>query len=137
PAMLLPSHGEPLSRPLEAVDLLIERLQRFLKVRHGHEEYTPLTHAEKAFEEILPHLLMNRQCSAYSYVLLSDSGKALLIDFGYDYPFTGSAAGNDRSSRRPLLFTTGILKEKYGVHKIDVVIPTHYHDDHVAGCNLL
>jgi glyoxylase-like metal-dependent hydrolase (beta-lactamase superfamily II) len=30
-----------------------------------------------------------------------------------------------------------MLKRQYGVEKVDVVIPTHFHDDHVAGINLL
>jgi glyoxylase-like metal-dependent hydrolase (beta-lactamase superfamily II) len=30
-----------------------------------------------------------------------------------------------------------MLREQFGVTKIDVIVPTHYHDDHVAGINLL
>jgi glyoxylase-like metal-dependent hydrolase (beta-lactamase superfamily II) len=70
------------------------------------------------------------------YVLLSDSGKALFIDFGYDF-ITGIPAGSDRASRRPWLYTLPALKAQFGVQNVDVVLPTHYHDDHVAGCNLL
>ena len=29
------------------------------------------------------------------------------------------------------------LQREFGVSRIDVAIPTHYHDDHVAGFNLL
>jgi glyoxylase-like metal-dependent hydrolase (beta-lactamase superfamily II) len=83
-----------------------------------------------------PHLLMHRASEAKMYVLLSNSGKALFIDFGYDF-LTALAAGSDRASRRPLLYTLPALKAQFGVQKIDVVLPTHYHDDHVAGCNLL
>jgi glyoxylase-like metal-dependent hydrolase (beta-lactamase superfamily II) len=80
--------------------------------------------------------LMHRVSMANMYVLLSDSGKALFIDFGYDF-ITGIPAGSDRASRRPWLYTLPALKAQFGVKKIDVVLPTHYHDDHVAGCNLL
>jgi len=73
---------------------------------------------------------------ANSYVVLSRSGKALLVDYGYDF-IGGIAAGADRASRRPWLYTLDALKKQYGVTKIDVAIPTHYHDDHVAGFNLL
>jgi glyoxylase-like metal-dependent hydrolase (beta-lactamase superfamily II) len=79
---------------------------------------------------------MNRASMANIYVLRSDSGKALFIDFGYDF-VTGIPAGSDRTSRRPWLYTLPALKEQFGVKKINVVLPTHYHDDHVAGCNLL
>ena len=79
---------------------------------------------------------MHRASVANMYILLSESGKALFIDFGYDF-VTGIAAGSDRASRRPWLYTLPALKAQFGVQKIDVVLPTHYHDDHVAGCNLL
>jgi glyoxylase-like metal-dependent hydrolase (beta-lactamase superfamily II) len=69
-------------------------------------------------------------------VLLSDSGRALLFDFGYDF-CTGIPAGTDRASRRPWLYTVAHLKRQFGVDAIDAVLPTHHHDDHVAGCNLL
>jgi len=69
-------------------------------------------------------------------VLLSDRRTALLIDFGYDFA-TGEASGADRASRRPWLHTLPALKRQFGVKRIDVALPTHYHDDHVAGFNLL
>jgi glyoxylase-like metal-dependent hydrolase (beta-lactamase superfamily II) len=69
-------------------------------------------------------------------VLLSDSGNALVIDFGYDFS-TGMPSGEDRASRRPWLRSLKALKAQFGVEKIEVAIPTHPHDDHVAGFNLL
>ena len=29
------------------------------------------------------------------------------------------------------------MKRTYGIDRVDLAIPTHYHDDHVAGFNLL
>jgi glyoxylase-like metal-dependent hydrolase (beta-lactamase superfamily II) len=69
-------------------------------------------------------------------VLLSDSGSATLIDFGYDFS-TGLPPAADRASRRPLLTSIETLKRTYGIDCVDLAIPTHYHDDHVAGFNLL
>ena len=88
------------------------------------------------YEPVTPHVLFNRTSMANSYVVLSESGKALFIDFGYDF-MAGPAAGSDRSSRRPWLYTIPALERDFGVTKIDAVLPTHYHDDHVAGFNLL
>ncbi len=88
------------------------------------------------YRELTPHLLQNLTSHSYSYVLLSKSGKALLLDYGYD-AMPDLPAGTDRASRRPWLYSLPWLKRDYGVDKIDVVIPTHYHDDHVAGFNLL
>lgn len=132
--LLLPSHGEPIEGVETAIDKLVDRLWLLLKYRQQNPRLFKLR--DKPFEEVTPHLLRNRASMADYYVLLAESGKALLIDFGYDF-MTGPAAGFDRGARRPWLYTIPTLKEQYGVHKIDVVIPTHFHDDHVAGFNLL
>jgi glyoxylase-like metal-dependent hydrolase (beta-lactamase superfamily II) len=132
--VLLPSHGEPIGDPPGAIMLLTNRLEDLLRAR---EEYAWVrTDAVNSYRALSPHLLHNQHSNACSYVLLSQSGKALLIDFGYDFS-TGLAAGSDRAARRPWLYSLDGLKRTYGVECIDVVLPTHYHDDHVAGFNLL
>lgn len=133
-AVLLPSHGAPMRDPALAIDLLIERLWRLLVDRGEHSRL--LRFLDQPYDAITPHLLWNRTSVANAYVLLSQSGKALMIDFGYDF-MTGFAAGTDRASRRPWLYTIPKLKSDFKVSAIDAVILTHYHDDHVAGCNLL
>lgn len=133
PELLLPSHGEFMAQPVAAIDLLVERLSQLLRLRNQY----PRLHdfVARPYQEVTPHVLLNRTCFAHSYVVLSKSGKALLIDFGYDFAIAGSGA--DRSSRRPWLYTLHKLKAEYGVERIDAVIATHFHDDHVAGFNLL
>src|SRR5687768_4843864 len=143
--LLLPSHGDPIDNPSAAIALLIVRSWELLQRRKQNSRLFELR--ERPYQPVLPigegpqgqgtpHLLMHRASMANMYVLLSESGKALFIDFGYDF-VTGIAVGNDRASRRPWLYTVPALKAQFGVKKIDVVLPTHYHDDHVAGCNLL
>lgn len=134
PEYLLPSHGEAMNEPSAAIDLLSERLWELLRQRGQNKRLFELR--ERPFEELSPHLLYNRTAMAYHYVLLSDSGAALFIDFGYDF-MTGQAAGNDRASRRPWLYTLDKLKRQFGVESVEVVVPTHFHDDHVAGIELL
>jgi len=134
PDVICPTHGDPMPNPQPAIDLLVERLWRLLRARDQNPRLFLLR--EQPYVQLTPHLLWNRTSVANSYALLSDSGKALLIDFGYDF-VTGLPAGSDRASRRPWLYTLPALKQQFGVTAIDVVIPTHYHDDHVAGCNLL
>ena len=92
---------------------------------------------ELPFVELSPHLLRNRTSQASSYVLLSETGGALLFDYGYDFT-TGLPTGSDRS-RPPAVAGDAVraLKQRYGVDRVEVAIPTHYHDDHVAGFNLL
>lgn len=133
PDALLPSHGAVIN-PMPAMDLLVERLTKLRDLRRQNPRLFLLR--QQPYEPITPHLLRNRTSVANSYVLLSKSSKALLIDFGYDFMF-GFAAGTDRAARRPWLYTIPALKRDYGVTKLDVAIPTHYHDDHVAGFNLL
>jgi glyoxylase-like metal-dependent hydrolase (beta-lactamase superfamily II) len=143
--LLLPSHGDPIDNPQQAIGLLVERFWELLQRRkqnprlfqlreHPYQQVLPTGEGLKG--EGTPHLLMHRASMANMYVLLSESGKVLFIDFGYDF-VTGIATGSDRASRRPWLYTLPVLKAQFGIKKIDVVLPTHYHDDHVAGCNLL
>lgn len=131
--LLLPSHGTPMD-PDDAIEPTVERLAALLKLRKQNPRLFSLR--QSPYERITEHLLFNRTSMSNSYVLLSSTGKALIIDFGYDF-MAGTPAGTDRSSRRPWLYTLPALFDQYGVKKIDACIPTHYHDDHVAGFNLL
>lgn len=134
PDLLLPSHGMPMSQPDRPIDLLVERLWRLLRLREQNTRLFELR--QQPYETITPHLLRSRVSVATSYVLISDSRKALVIDFGYDF-VVGMPSGSDRASRRPWLYTIPMLKRDYGIEQIEIVIPTHFHDDHVAGINLL
>jgi glyoxylase-like metal-dependent hydrolase (beta-lactamase superfamily II) len=87
------------------------------------------------FEPVTPHLLRNRTMFANNYVLVSETGAALLVDFGYD--LTTTAASTERAARRTLLWSLEALERDYGVERIEAAVVSHYHDDHVAGLNLL
>jgi glyoxylase-like metal-dependent hydrolase (beta-lactamase superfamily II) len=135
PGLVLPSHGEPITEPATAIAATRRNLQALVDFRRD----TPwdLTGwLRRPYEEITPHLLRNRTSLATSYALLSESGTALLIDYGYDM-ITGIPAGTDRAARRPWLASLDALKRTYGIDRVEVAIPTHYHDDHVAGFGLL
>jgi glyoxylase-like metal-dependent hydrolase (beta-lactamase superfamily II) len=132
--VLLPAHGRPIEDPASAIDLTVERLRRLMELRGQNPRLLQLR--ARPYEPITPHLLRNRTSMSNSYVLLSDDGAALVIDYGYDFA-TGGAAGSDRAARRPSVYTIPALKRDFGVSRVDVAIPTHYHDDHVAGLNLL
>lgn len=134
PDVLLPSHGEPIENPREAIDQTVAELRRMLEFRNGSNNFEMWL--ADPYVGLRPHLLHNRSSHSYSYVLISDSGKALMFDYGYDF-MPGLPAGTDRASRRPWLYNLDRLKREHGVSSIDAVIPTHYHDDHVAGFNLL
>ncbi|PZF80463.1 MBL fold metallo-hydrolase [Jiangella anatolica] len=133
--LLLPSHGEPMPDPRAALGLLARRMQRYVDARRPYP-WDLRNRLDEPFRELTPHLLLNRTSNACSYVLLSETGNALLIDYGYDMT-TGLPSGTDRASRRPWLASLPALRRAYGVTKVEVALPTHYHDDHVAGLPLL
>jgi glyoxylase-like metal-dependent hydrolase (beta-lactamase superfamily II) len=133
--LLLPSHGEPIDDPPAAIARTRARLQELVDLRR-ETRWDFSEWLRRPWEPLTPHLLRNRTSLATTYALLSESGEALLIDYGYDL-HTGLPLGGDRSTQRPLLASLGALRRDYGVESVEVALVTHYHDDHVAGLNLL
>ena len=135
PDVLLPAHGEPVEDPAATLARARGRIEELAAMRL--EDPWPLSDMqERPWAEITPHLLRNRTSFANSYALLSEGGGALLIDFGYEVS-TGLGPITERSARRPLLWAIEELHRAGGVERVEAVIPTHYHDDHVAGLSLL
>jgi glyoxylase-like metal-dependent hydrolase (beta-lactamase superfamily II) len=135
PTMLLPSHGAPMPEAMSALELLGVKMKEYVDSRRVRP-WDLQDWLDRPFVHLTDHLLLNRTANSCSYVLLSDSGAALFIDYGYDMS-TGWPAGTDRAARRPWLASLPALKRDYGVTSIEVVLGTHYHDDHIAGLNLL
>ncbi|MBF8189322.1 MBL fold metallo-hydrolase [Nonomuraea sp. K274] len=133
--VLLPSHGEPMLHPASALSELSATMQRYVDFRRPHP-WDVRGLLANPFVEVTSHLLMNRSSQSYSYVLLSESGAAMVFDFGYDMS-TGLVKSTAREARRPWLASLPALREHYGVTAVEVAVPTHYHDDHVAGMPLL
>lgn len=133
--VVLPAHGAPIDEPGPAFALLETRLRALLDSRRDRP-WDLEGWRDRPFEVLSPHLLRNRTSMATTYVLLSDTGGALFLDFGYDM-ITGLAGGDDRAARRPWLASLRALRRDFGVDRVEVALPTHYHDDHVAGMNLL
>ncbi|MFC7549306.1 MBL fold metallo-hydrolase [Plantactinospora sp. GCM10030261] len=133
--LLLPSHGEPMGRPQLALAQLATRMSRYVDSRRPYP-WDLRDRLDNPFTPLTEHLLLNRSSNSCSYVLLSETGAALFFDYGYDMT-TGLPAGGDRASRRPWLASLPALRRNHGVTAVEVALPTHYHDDHVAGLNLL
>jgi glyoxylase-like metal-dependent hydrolase (beta-lactamase superfamily II) len=135
PDVLLPSHGDPVEEPAPALTRARGRLEALARMRL--EEPWPLQDLlERPWAEVTPHLLRNRISFANSYALLAEAGAALLVDFGYDTA-TGLTPQTDRTASRPVLWPLDVLRAERGIERIDAVVVTHYHDDHVAGLELL
>lgn len=134
-SLMLPSHGLPMSHPDDALHLLAARMQYHVDSKRWHP-WDLNDRLRNPFIQLTDHLLLNRSSLSCCYILLSDTGEALIIDYGYDMT-TGLATGTDRAARRPWLASLPALKQQFGVTRIAVALPTHYHDDHVAGLGLL
>jgi glyoxylase-like metal-dependent hydrolase (beta-lactamase superfamily II) len=134
PDVLLPAHGDAVDDPPAALARVASLLQELIDMRLL-EDWNVAERLRQPFAEITPHLLRNRTMFANNYVLLSDSGAALLVDFGYD--LTTTASTTERAARRTLLWSLDALRRDHGVERIEAAVTTHYHDDHVAGLNLL
>lgn len=133
--LLLPSHGEPMNTPDDALGLLAARMQYHVDSRRWHP-WDLEDRLRHPFIRLTEHLLLNRSSLSCCYLVLSDTGEALIVDYGYDMT-TGLPTGTERSARRPWLASLPALREQFGVTRISVALPTHYHDDHVAGMPLL
>jgi glyoxylase-like metal-dependent hydrolase (beta-lactamase superfamily II) len=137
PELLLPSHGDPIEDPQAAIGLTQERVDELVELRRVEEAPFPWRRwLDDPWVELTPHVLLNRTSFANCYAVLSESGEALLVDWGYDL-WTGWPAGGPRHACRPLLASIDALKRDHGVQRVAAVVTTHYHDDHVAGVNLL
>ena len=137
PDVLLPAHGEPIEDPEGALGSARARIRELMELRRGAPRPWDLDGwLDEPWVPITPHLLRNRTSIATSYALLSEDGAALLVDWGYDL-WTGIPLGNERAAHRPLLWSVQALRRDHGVERVEAVVVTHYHDDHVAGTNLL
>ncbi|MBT2483814.1 MULTISPECIES: MBL fold metallo-hydrolase [unclassified Microbacterium] len=132
---LAPSHGEVMGDAVRALDLLADTMQEYVDSRRSYP-WDLMARLDDPFVPLTEHLLMNRTSMSCSYVVLSENGEALIVDYGYDMT-TGLVPGQERASRRPWLASLPALRRDHGVTRITVALPTHYHDDHIAGMPLL
>ena len=135
PDLLLPAHGPLVGHPQATLRAVQERVGELFRLRL-EQPWDLDDMVARPWETVTPHFLRNRASFANSYVLVSESGGALVLDFGYDVT-TGLVPSTRREARRALLWPVDALRRDYGVERIEAAIPTHYHDDHVAGLNLL
>ena len=140
--VLLPSHGQPIEKPIDDINLLESRLVDLASLgrnlRFGGREsiLEPLYLPEPEFVPLSPHLLWggNWTCSFF-YVLLSESGKAMFVDYGHSFqPHMHTFA--DHHGMERMRFIEHHLKElrnRWNIKSLDLVVPTHIHDDHTCG----
>ena len=138
PSILLPSLGEPILKETEnALLALKSNLGAILSVRPN--AYKAMQELElEELEHVTEHVWRDRKSVANTWYLVSDSGKVLAMDYGYHLSTASSFPGYPKKDRRrALLHGTEALKEKFRAEKIDVVLVSHFHDDHVCGIPVL
>ncbi len=141
-----PSHGAPITEVADDVGRLESRLESLAKIgrlftsgrNSGFNDQQTLR--ESKLQRITEHLLWAGPytCSNF-YIVLSGSGHAMMIDYGF--ASVGHLhAGPDHDGMQALRFIAhhlDQLRDDYGVREIELVVPTHIHDDHVCGIPFL
>jgi glyoxylase-like metal-dependent hydrolase (beta-lactamase superfamily II) len=83
------------------------------------------------FDQIGDRLVAVTHTCANFYVLLGDGGDALFFDYGF------GGEHHFKANFRFVEHSLDVLRERFGMERPAVVVPTHYHDDHVAGIGFL
>ena len=138
-----PSHGEAIANVAADIDRLERRTMDCIRLGRGiraggnlcpsaETAYLP----ESRFIPLSRHLLWGGDwtCSNF-YVVLSESGKAMFVDYGHGF-FPHMHIGADHDGMETMRFVAhhlDQLREDYGVTQFDLVVPTHIHDDHTCG----
>jgi len=149
PDVLLPSQGVVMDahatsqtasvvriEPAAALDQLRGNLRRLAEIVPGIGEQFDRTDSPQ-LEQILPHLYRSRVGAAETSFLVSETGKVLAIDYGYNSACYLPPGKHHLSNRRPMLHAIEALAAVTGREGIDVAIASHFHDDHVNGFAML
>lgn len=112
PDVLLPSHGAVIKKPQEDINLLDARLK---KVQNAFNYQRAGRWNWSQFTQVSDHVIQDG--GSTSQIIISDTGEALLFDCGKEF--------SPERLRE--------AKAKFGIRKIDVIIPSHWHYDHVDG----
>ena len=131
PDFLCPSHGRPLPAPVPGMTLLSSKLKEWHQYWYKH----PPTSELEPFA-VSPHLAANSESTSTFYAIISDSGKALFLDYGsasWTFFQVFMRYVETRGHMRFVEHTVDKLKTRFGLKSIDVAMPSHIHDDHLNG----
>lgn len=133
PDRLAPSHGGVITEPDPALVELESNLLRH--IRCIEKPYGPAPRpdefAEGSFQQLSDRLVAVTHTCANFYVLLGSDGEALFFDYGF------AGEHHFKANFRFIEHSLEELRRRFGVERPSVVVPTHYHDDHVAGISHL
>ncbi|MEO5965771.1 MAG: MBL fold metallo-hydrolase [Candidatus Limnocylindrales bacterium] len=131
PRTLLPSHGSPIQDGQVALAALGRNLGELAtllgEVRRNRVWTTWPSSTDQPLAHVLPHVWANPHSLANTYALLDDAGDALVLDYGFP------SWDHFYADQRFVTHTLDELREAAGLRRIIAAIPSHYHDDHLAG----
>ena len=126
--LILPGHGAPFAKSAARIDELSAKLAELYALFHGRP-YVPF---QVEFRELSPHVYEVVNSTANTYIVKDDAGHAVLIDCGYV-----SGAPIAANPHRYIDHLTAALQRELGIETVEYFLPTHFHDDHLAGYPML
>jgi len=122
--LILPGHGPPFKPDAPALQQLRDRLAEIWEL-FRNQPYEPF---RPTFRRLSPHVWEITNVQACPYIVTDDDGHGLFIDCGYT-----SQAPIGGGPHRFIDRLTPWLEPELGLSQIEYFLPTHYHDDHLAG----
>jgi len=131
--VLFPSLGPPILDDAHGALRKLEENLRFALA--GRPEVQPILDAfdGEPLIKVTDHVCQSALGGASTWFVISQSGKALAIDYGYDMVRAPWSSYPYPRHRRSMLHGLDGLKKHFGIDEIDLVVVTHFHDDHVCG----
>ncbi len=121
--LILPGHGQAF-----AAETIQGHLRANLEELYELFYARPYAYFRPRFRQLTPHVYEVENSSANTYIIKDDAGHALIIDSGYvaTSPITANP-------HRYVDNLTPYLATELGITQVEWFLPTHYHDDHLAG----
>jgi glyoxylase-like metal-dependent hydrolase (beta-lactamase superfamily II) len=131
PETLLPSHGRPIpdgGPALGALSVNLRRLAGLLGEVRSHRAWTTWpSSVDHAPTQVLPSVWANTRSFANTYAIVDEAGDALVLDYGFP------SWDHFYADQRFASHTLDELRAEAGLRRVVATIPSHYHDDHLAG----
>lgn len=122
--MLLPGHGAPFAATEEAFTALQRALEELYELFYAK----PYVYYRPQFRPLSENVFEVTNSSANTYIVRDGTGHGLFIDCGYT-----SNAAIAANPHRFIDHLTPHLESELGISQVEWFLPTHYHDDHLAG----
>jgi len=124
PDLILPGHGQPFAFTPDAIADLQRQGERLYELFYAR----PFVYYQPRFRQLSAHVHEVTNSMAKTYIVDDGAGHALFIDCGYT-----SGAPISANPHRFIDNLTPYLEAELGIRQVEWFLPSHYHDDHLAG----